>query len=141
MGKAICKHCGGTDLEPDPAGYYNDAERDDGAPLLCVGLCKEFEGSLHQGPTRDEFLKKMQALRRVAFKSAYALELALGELGEKNKPKDYPEQVHPGPCTPETPCDMDCAARSYLARHDIAVDVCTKTLALLNELTGRKVTP
>ena len=36
-----CKNCGGTDLFPDQAGYYRDAERWDGAPLVCVGACKK----------------------------------------------------------------------------------------------------
>jgi hypothetical protein len=39
--KPTCKHCGGHYLEADPAGYYYDAERWDGAPLMCVGSCKK----------------------------------------------------------------------------------------------------
>lgn len=31
-----CRRCGGTNLAADPAGYYWDAKRYDGAPLLCL---------------------------------------------------------------------------------------------------------
>lgn len=31
-----CRVCGSTNLEPDPAGYYCDAETYWGAPLLCL---------------------------------------------------------------------------------------------------------
>lgn len=36
-GTPECRRCGKTEtLFPDPAGYYVDAERYDGAPLLCT---------------------------------------------------------------------------------------------------------
>ncbi len=31
-----CRVCGSTNLMPDPAGYYGHAEREDGAPLMCM---------------------------------------------------------------------------------------------------------
>ena len=31
----VCRTCGGRDLEPDPGGYYGDAEDEEGRPLLC----------------------------------------------------------------------------------------------------------
>ena len=31
-----CKWCGSENLFPDHAGYYYDAEREDGAPLFCL---------------------------------------------------------------------------------------------------------
>lgn len=38
-GTPRCRKCGSTELAPDPAGYYEDAVRWDGAPLLCW-LCE-----------------------------------------------------------------------------------------------------
>jgi hypothetical protein len=38
-----CKVCGSADLYPDPSGYYWDAVRWDGAPLLCLGECRDKE--------------------------------------------------------------------------------------------------
>lgn len=36
----VCSHCGGTDLDVDPAGYYCDAVDHVGAPLLCLSCRK-----------------------------------------------------------------------------------------------------
>ncbi len=39
----VCRHCGGTTLADDPADYHRDAVRHDGAPLLCLGVCRDRE--------------------------------------------------------------------------------------------------
>jgi hypothetical protein len=42
-----CKRCGGDRLDADPAGYYEDAHRWDGAPLMCLD-CPETEEAIRR---------------------------------------------------------------------------------------------
>lgn len=44
-GTPACKVCGSTNLSPDPAGYYEHAERWDGAPFLCLDHSESLEPS------------------------------------------------------------------------------------------------
>lgn len=55
-----CETCGGTDLEDDPSGYYCNATRCDGAPLLCrncadaTNLCSQCRVRIEEGVTMCE---------------------------------------------------------------------------------------
>lgn len=59
-----CKHCGGSNLDADPAGYYCDADTWDGAPLLCVDCANKENSATAAAACRKWAQERAEEMRR-----------------------------------------------------------------------------